>query len=107
MIISPLFPGNHHSALVDRSNDAHENLGQASYEQCTHCYHSLFFLHKPKNIYSRSVAPVITSMYLSSFVMKARKEYDIQYPNLYGKVSVVVMREVGNSDLEIIPCHFD
>jgi len=32
-----------------------------------------------------SVAPVITSMYLSGFVMKARKEYDVQYPNLYGE----------------------
>lgn len=27
-------------------------------------------------------------MYLSGFVMKARKEYDVQYPNLYGEIFV-------------------
>ena len=36
---------------------------------------------------SRSIAPVVTGMYLSGFVMKARKEYDVQYPNLYGEIS--------------------
>mmetsp|Transcript_25321 Transcript_25321/g.53489 ORF Transcript_25321/g.53489 Transcript_25321/m.53489 type:complete len:153 (+) Transcript_25321:89-547(+) len=29
------------------------------------------------------VAPVITSMYLSGFVMEARKKFDVKYPNLY------------------------
>ncbi|KAL7539071.1 hypothetical protein ACHAXR_013276 [Thalassiosira sp. AJA248-18] len=34
-------------------------------------------------ILGAGIAPVITSMYLSGFVMKARKEFDVQYPNLY------------------------
>ena len=37
------------------------------------------------------VAPVITSMYLGGFVMKARKEFDVQYPNLYGELVFVTM----------------
>mmetsp|Transcript_13471 Transcript_13471/g.22953 ORF Transcript_13471/g.22953 Transcript_13471/m.22953 type:complete len:153 (+) Transcript_13471:201-659(+) len=34
-------------------------------------------------ILGASLGPIITSMYLSGFVMKARKDYDVQYPNLY------------------------
>lgn len=34
-------------------------------------------------ILGAAIAPVITSMILSGFVMSARKEHDVQYPNLY------------------------
>ena len=33
-----------------------------------------------------SIGPVITSMYLGGQVMAARKKFDVQYPNLYGKL---------------------
>ncbi|KAL7490790.1 hypothetical protein ACHAWT_000323 [Skeletonema menzelii] len=34
-------------------------------------------------ILGAGIVPVVTSMYLGGVVMKARKEYDVQYPNLY------------------------
>ncbi|KAL7524733.1 hypothetical protein ACHAWF_001061 [Thalassiosira exigua] len=34
-------------------------------------------------ILGAGIAPVVTSMYLSGAVMKARKDFNVQYPNLY------------------------
>ena len=39
-------------------------------------------------ILGSGILPVVTSMYLGGVVMKARKEYDVQYPNLYATPKV-------------------
>lgn len=44
---------------------------------------SLLPSHYGVVIIGNIVAPFITSMYLGSVVMTARKTYDVQYPNLY------------------------
>ena len=31
------------------------------------------------------IGPVIAGMYMMGDVMKARKDFDVQYPNLYGE----------------------
>jgi len=70
----------HRLALVDNSNDAREIRG------ITTLLNRRRLTLLPLIVSSsRSIAPVVTGMYLSSFVMKARKEYDVQYPNLYGE----------------------